>query len=122
MAAPPVTFDWSDVAGAASYTIQVDEISQFGAPLILSASTTASQLTTSSLPDGNWFWRVRAVTADGTAGAWSTVRTIQVQSTRRRLPAADAGHRVAGEPGGRRVGDAASSRSTGATSSRPRGT
>ena len=68
VAAQPVTFDWSDVAGAVSYTIQVDEISQFGAPLILSASTTASQFTTSSLPDGNWFWRVRAVNSAGTPG------------------------------------------------------
>ena len=78
---PPVTFDWGDVPGAVSYTIQVDEISAFGAPLILSQSTTASQLTTSALPDGNWFWRVRAVNSEGTPGAWSTVRTIGVQST-----------------------------------------
>ena len=81
VAAPPVTFDWTDVTGAASYTIQIDEISQFGAPLVLSATTTASQLTTSALPDGTWFWRVRAVNSAGTAGDWSAVRTIQVQST-----------------------------------------
>jgi hypothetical protein len=79
--AQPVTFDWTDVTGAVSYTIQVDEISAFGAPLILSADTTASQLTTSALPDGNWFWRVRAVDSAGTPGAWSAVRTITVQST-----------------------------------------
>jgi Beta-propeller repeat len=78
----PATFDWTDVEGAAAYTIQVDEISDFGAPLVLSASPTASQLTTSSLPDSPWmwFWRVRAVAADGTPGAWSEVRTIRVQS------------------------------------------
>ena len=79
--APPVTFDWTDVTGAASYTIQVDEISEFGAPLILSASAGSSQFTAGSLPDGNWFWRVRAVNSAGTPGAWSAVRTIQVQST-----------------------------------------
>jgi Beta-propeller repeat len=78
--AQPVTFDWTDVAEAASYTIQVDEISEFGAPLILTASATASQFTTSSLPDGNWFWRVRAVNSAGTPGAWSAVRAIQVES------------------------------------------
>jgi predicted phage tail protein len=80
VSAQPVTFDWSDVTGAVSYTIQVDEISAFGAPLILSASTAASQLTTGSLPDGNWFWRVRAVNGEGTPGAWSAVRAISVQS------------------------------------------
>jgi hypothetical protein len=76
----PVTFDWGDVPGAVSYTIQVDEISAFGAPLILSQSTVASQLTTGALPDGNWFWRVRGVNSEGTPGAWSAVRTIGVQS------------------------------------------
>ena len=75
VAGQPVTFDWSDVAGATAYTIQVDEISEFGAPLILSANTSASQFTTSALPDGNWFWRVRAE-----GGAWSSVRRITVQS------------------------------------------
>jgi hypothetical protein len=80
VAAPPVTFDWTDVSDAVSYTIQIDEISAFGAPLILSQSTTASQLTTGALPDGNWFWRVRGVNAEGTPGAWSAVRTITVQS------------------------------------------
>jgi predicted phage tail protein len=81
VSAQPLTFDWTDVAGAVSYTIQVDEISQFGAPLILSASAAASQFTTSSLPDGNWFWRVRAVNSAGSPGAWSAVRRISVQST-----------------------------------------
>jgi hypothetical protein len=76
----PVTFDWTDVAGAASYNIQVDEISAFGAPLILDATATASQFTSSSLPGGNWFWRARAVNSAGTPGPWSAVRTIQVQS------------------------------------------
>ena len=75
VAGQPVTFDWSDVSGATAYTIQVDEISEFGAPLILSANTSASQFTTSALPDGNWFWRVRAE-----GGAWSSVRRITVQS------------------------------------------
>ncbi len=78
--AQPVTFDWSDVAAAASYTIQVDEISAFGAPLILSAGATISQFTTSALPEGNWFWRVRGINAAGTPGAWSVVRALQIQS------------------------------------------
>jgi Beta-propeller repeat len=78
--AQPVTFDWTDVAAAVSYTIQVDEIPEFGAPLIMSAGAFVSQFTTSSLPDGNWFWRVRGVNSAGTPGAWSAVRAIQVQS------------------------------------------
>ena len=119
--AQPVTFDWGDVAGAASYTIQVDEISQFGAPLVMSASTAASQLTTGSLPDGNWFWRVRAVAADGTAGAWSAVRAIQVQSTAPPPPPpTPARRRSRARPTERR--SRSRSPSTGATWPRPRGT
>jgi Beta-propeller repeat len=78
--AQPVTFDWTDVPEAASYTIQVDEGSAFGQPLILSSSTTGSQFTTSSLPESPWFWfwRVRAVRADGSPGTWSEVRMIDV--------------------------------------------
>jgi hypothetical protein len=77
----PVTFDWTDVEGAVSYTIQVDEGSAFGQPLILSADATGSQYTTASLPESPWFWfwRVRAVSAAGTPGAWSGVRMIKVQ-------------------------------------------
>ncbi|GIH05472.1 hypothetical protein Rhe02_35390 [Rhizocola hellebori] len=78
--AQPVTFDWTDVTGAASYTIEVDEISAFGAPLILTASTTGSAFTTSALPAGTWFWRARAVNPAGTPGPWSQVRTITVQA------------------------------------------
>jgi predicted phage tail protein len=68
------------VADATSYTIEVDEISAFGAPLILSSTTTGSQFTTSALPEGTWFWRVRGVNPAGTPGAWSAVRTVTVQT------------------------------------------
>ncbi|BCB77874.1 hypothetical protein Pflav_042840 [Phytohabitans flavus] len=78
--AQPVAFDWNDVDNAASYTIQVDEISAFGEPLILSANVTASAFTAGSLPTGNWFWRVRAVNSAGTPGPWSTFRRITVQA------------------------------------------
>ncbi len=104
---PPVTFDWSDVSGAVSYTIQVDEISAFGAPLILSASTSASTFTTSSLPDGNWFWRVRGVNSEGTrrrlVGGPDDHRSVDPAAA----STAHAGHRDAGQPGGRRIGLAA---------------
>src|SRR5262249_30692281 len=64
-----------------SYDIQVDEISAFGNPLIASASVTASQWTTGTLPAGTWFWRVRAVNSEGTPGAWSATRTITIPDT-----------------------------------------
>ena len=38
----PITFDWSEVAGAASYTIQVDDSSAFNAPLVREQQVTGS--------------------------------------------------------------------------------
>jgi hypothetical protein len=73
-----ITFDWSDVAGAASYIIQIDDSDSFGAPLVRSASVTASQYSDSSLPRRTMWWRVRAVDAAGNPGAWSSVRRFRV--------------------------------------------
>jgi hypothetical protein len=83
-AVSPVSFDWTDVADAASYQIQVDDTSGFGEPfLILDEQVTASALSTSALPDSPWFWfwRVRALNSAGGPGPWSEVRMIDVDST-----------------------------------------
>ena len=77
--ATSITFDWSDVSGAASYTIQIDDSDTFGTPLILEQSVTGSQLSTSSLPTTPMWWRVRAVDANGAAGAWSNARRFEVK-------------------------------------------
>ena len=75
----PVTFDWTDASGAASYTIQIDDSSAFSAPILVSQTVTASQLTTGSIPGANvdrW-WRVRANGPTGVAGAWSSTRRFR---------------------------------------------
>jgi hypothetical protein len=74
-----ITFDWSDVSGAANYTIQIDDSESFSAPLIVNQTTTASQFTTSTLPTRRMWWRVRANTASGAAGTWSSVRRFEVK-------------------------------------------
>jgi hypothetical protein len=73
-----ITFDWSDVAGAASYTVQIDDSQQFSTPLIQQQTTTASQHSTNTLPTGKMWWRVRANDASGAPGAWSAVRRFEV--------------------------------------------
>ncbi|HET7477711.1 MAG TPA: VCBS repeat-containing protein [Dermatophilaceae bacterium] len=78
--AQPVVFDWSDVSGAATYRIQVDDSSTFSAPLVVDRSVTASQLTSPTLAARRHWWRVRGVNAVGTAGAWSTVRRFVPQA------------------------------------------
>ena len=74
-----ITFDWTDVSGAASYTIQIDDSDTFAAPQIVSQNTTVSQFTTSTLPTTRMWWRVRANSASGTPGSWSPARRFEVK-------------------------------------------
>ncbi len=75
-----ITFDWSDVAGAASYTIEIDDADTFAAPLVASQTVTASQYVSSSLPTQRMWWRVRANDSSGRPGAWSAVRRFEVRN------------------------------------------
>jgi hypothetical protein len=75
-----ITFDWSNVTGAASYTIQIDTSQGFSAPLTVQQTTSTSQFTTSTLPATRLYWRVRANNSGGTPGAWSSVRRVQVRN------------------------------------------
>ena len=75
----PVTFDWSDVANAASYTIQIDNSSNFTNPLILSQSVSVSQATIGGLPAQQLFWRVRGINSAGANGPFSSTRRFTVQ-------------------------------------------
>ena len=73
-----IAFDWSDVTGAASYTIQIDDQDTFASPVV-SQSVTASNYSSASLPAARMWWRVRAVDASGVAGAWSAARRFEVK-------------------------------------------
>jgi hypothetical protein len=73
-----ITFDWTDVSGAASYTIQIDDTETFTSPLV-NQNTTASQFTTSSLPTIRMWFRVRANSSSGTSGSWSSIRRFEVK-------------------------------------------
>jgi hypothetical protein len=74
-----ITFDWTDVSGAASYTIQIDNDNSFAAPQIVSRDTTASQFTTNTLPTSTMWWRARANSASGAPGSWSPARRFEVK-------------------------------------------
>lgn len=75
-----IAFDWSDVGGAASYTLQIDDADSFPAPQIVSTNVTASAYGTSTLPARKMWWRVRANDASGNPGAWSSVRRFEVKN------------------------------------------
>jgi hypothetical protein len=70
----PVTFDWSDVANATGYEIQVDDSSTFSAPFRASQAVTVSQATITGLPAQRLWWRVRAKNAAGVFGPFSAAR------------------------------------------------
>ena len=74
-----ITFDWSDVAGAASYTIQIDDSDTFSSPLIVNQTVTTSQFT-STLPTTRMWWRVRANDASGSPGNWSSSRRFELRN------------------------------------------
>ena len=74
-----ITFDWADVSGATSYTIQIDSDNSFAAPQVVNQDTTVSQFTTSTLPTTKMWWRVRANSASGTPGSWSSARRFEVK-------------------------------------------
>jgi hypothetical protein len=75
-----ITFDWSDVNGAASYTIQISDQTSFPSPLIVNQKVAASQFSTATLPTKTMWWRVRANDASGNAGTWSAARRFEVKS------------------------------------------
>jgi hypothetical protein len=74
-----ITFDWTDVSGAASYTIQIDNEESFATPQVVNLNTTGSQFTTNTLPTTRMWWRVRANSTSGTAGSWSSSRRFEVK-------------------------------------------
>jgi hypothetical protein len=73
----PVTFEWSDVAGAAAYTIQIYKAPAPRKPLILDEKVSAPRFTANSLPAGPLWWRVRAIDATGAPGRWSVTRGFE---------------------------------------------
>ena len=74
-----ITFDWSDVANATSYTIQIDDRDTFPSPWIRNQTVSVSTYSTSSLPRTRMWWRVRANSSSGVAGPWSAVRRFEVK-------------------------------------------
>ena len=78
--AQPVALDWSNVANAVSYEVQVDNTSTISAPFVANPMPTASQTTLAAgLPAQNLWWRVRARNASGVFGPFSSTRRFTPQ-------------------------------------------
>jgi hypothetical protein len=75
-----ITFDWTDVSGAATYTIQIDDSDTFSVPLIVEQNVTTSQFSSSTLPTKTMWFRARANDASGNPGSWSAIRRFEVKN------------------------------------------
>jgi hypothetical protein len=78
--AQPVTFDWTDVANATSYQIQVDDSSTFSAPFRANQTVGVSQVSIGGLPAQRLWWRVRARNSAGVFGPFSNARRFTPQA------------------------------------------
>lgn len=78
---PPPALSWSDVPGADHYQVHVSMSSLFSTRLI-NQVTAPGELTLDFpvMPDGKYFWRVRAVDSVGVKGAWSQYRSFKVDT------------------------------------------
>jgi hypothetical protein len=76
------TISWGAVTWAAGYEIQINNVSNFTTPYYDDKTIDSSTLsvTLPTLSNGTWYWRVRAIRANGTFGTWSTTSSFTVES------------------------------------------
>ena len=70
------TFDWSDATGATSYTILVDNNSDFSSPSINTTAATSTYTPGTNLTAGTYYWKVLATNSAGSSSyttAWSVI-------------------------------------------------
>jgi hypothetical protein len=70
------TFDWNDVSGATSYTIQIDNNSTFASPEYTNSPTVSTYTPGANLATGTWYWRVLATNTYGSSSyttGWSVI-------------------------------------------------
>jgi hypothetical protein len=70
---------WNSVSGATGYRIQVAANPSFTTALRAADPTGTSYAVSPALPDGLYYWRVRALNSDG-LGPWSSPRQFTVQT------------------------------------------
>ena len=73
-----VTFDWTDVTGAATYTVQIDDQDNFTSPVV-NQTVMTSEFSSNTLPTATMWFRARANDASGNSGAWSASRRFEVK-------------------------------------------
>lgn len=73
----PLAIDWSDVSGATTYQLQIDDNADFSSPF-LTQSTVVSSYSATGLSSGvPLYWRTRALNGCG-PGNWSSSRVFSI--------------------------------------------
>ena len=80
------TFAWEIAFDAASYQFQLDTRQGFPSPFYDASLDETGHTPGVVLPDGSYFWRVRAVNADRIAGPWSAVRRVTIDTQAPGIP------------------------------------
>jgi hypothetical protein len=73
-------FDWSPVASAVQYQLQVDNSANFSSPEMDVVVHISAFAPVSNLPDDSYTWRVRAKDDNGNWGDWSEMWTITIET------------------------------------------
>ncbi|MBU7027355.1 MAG: hypothetical protein HXS48_10500, partial [Theionarchaea archaeon] len=73
----PMTFAWSSVTGAYSYTLEYSRDINFDDAESVTLFGT-SYVVSFALEEGRWYWRVQANASGGVSGPWSTVWSFEV--------------------------------------------
>lgn len=89
-----VILTWGDVPDAAGYTVEISDNPGFSKTIWTADTSQAIAVPEVLLPDGSYWWRVRAVDAAGTQGVWSDVARVA-----KTWPNTISGTRVAATPG-----------------------
>lgn len=71
-----VILTWGDVPKAAGYTVEIADTPTFSSVVWKGETTQAIAVPEILLPDGAYWWRVRAVDAAGTQGVWSDAARV----------------------------------------------
>ncbi|MHA1199136.1 MAG: LVIVD repeat-containing protein, partial [Candidatus Heimdallarchaeaceae archaeon] len=76
------TLSWSPITGADSYILQVDDAPDFVAQIVnASVSGSAENYTTTTLPDGFYYWRILGIDSSGYPGEWSDTWNFTIDTT-----------------------------------------
>ncbi|MEO9294162.1 MAG: chitobiase/beta-hexosaminidase C-terminal domain-containing protein, partial [Nitrososphaera sp.] len=80
----PVNFDWSDEVDAVSnvkYDLLVANNTAFNSPIVQQTGLVNSTYTSTALPSGTYFWKVRSADASGNHSPYSNTLTFTVDSS-----------------------------------------